>query len=132
MIGMVLATWAVAAEPSPLTLQVTALKTDDGQVLCTLYDGPERWLKDPGFVATATATPAEGSATCTFEGVAPGTYAVSFIHDVNGDGDMEFSMFGWPKEPWGVSRDAPARMGPPKYDAAAFVHPGAAQTAAVR
>ena len=131
MIAVWLAAWsALAAEP--LTLRVTGLETDEGRVLCTLYAGPERWLKDPGFVATTTATPADGAATCTFDDVAPGTYAVSFIHDVNGDGKMEFSVFGWPKESWGVSRDAPARMGPPKFDAAAFVHPGPSQAAALR
>ncbi len=112
-----------SAEPADLHLEVTALSTDSGQVLCTLYDSAEHWLKDPGFVATVSAKPAAGRATCVFPAVEPGTYAISFIHDENGNHDMDSNFLGLPKEPWGMSRDAPASFGPPKFEAAAFPHP---------
>ncbi len=117
---------------SPLVLIVLGLQTDAGQVICTLYPDETTWLKDPGYAAVATAKPSDGTARCVFEDVPAGTWAVSFIHDVNGNGDMDFGLLGWPKEPWGVSRDAPARFGPPAFDSAAFAHPGPEQTARAR
>ena len=42
------------------------------------------------------------------------------VHDENANGKMD-TMMGMPREGYGFSRDAPVRMGPPKFAAAAFV-----------
>lgn len=114
------------ASADPLTLEVTGLTTNTGVVMCTLYDNEATWLKDPGFVSTANATPSAGIARCDFGDVPPGTYAISFMHDENGNGDMDNNLLGMPKEPWGMSRDAPARFGPPSFEDASFLHPAPA------
>ena len=105
-----------------LSLLVVDLPSDDGQVLCTLYDRESAWLSDPGWVQTTSVTPVGGEATCTFR-VPPGTYAITFLHDANGNRDMDTNWLGLPQEAWGVSRDAPARLGPPAWTDAAFTHP---------
>ncbi len=64
-------------------------------------------------------------ATCSFKNVKPGAYAVSVMHDIDNDGELDTNMVGRPKEPWGVSNDAPAeRFGPPKFEAAKFKYSG--------
>jgi uncharacterized protein (DUF2141 family) len=61
----------------------------------------------------ATATSAR------FEGLAAGTYAVSLIHDENGNGRMDMALV-MPREGFGFSRNPRIGMGPPRFDAAAF------------
>ena len=125
-----LLTTALAAEP--VTVQVQGLLTTNGPVICTLYDGPDHWLKQVGHVATVKAAAGDGKATCTFPDVPTGTYAVSFIHDVDSDGALNTNWLGLPREPWGVSNDAPMRYGPPAFEEAAFTHPGATVVASVK
>jgi uncharacterized protein (DUF2141 family) len=109
-----------------LLFEARSLPTSDGTVLCTLYAASASWLSDPGYFATSSATPVGSKAICSFPDVPPGTYAVTFIQDLNLNGDMDSNLFGLPKEPWGTSRDAPFRFGPPLFEDAAFVHPAAA------
>lgn len=134
MIPLLLAALAAASTPTPtdLTVQVLGLESTQGPVLCSLYASASGWLKQEGVVATTRATPVDGQATCRFPGVAPGTYGVSFIHDLNGNNDMDSNLLGIPREPWGVSRDAPIRMGPPRWEDAAFPHPGPPVSATAR
>lgn len=95
-----------------------------GQLMCTLHDNADTWLKSEGFVASVV-TPVEAATTsCTFPDVADGDYAVSFIHDLDNSHDMDTNWFGMPKEPWGCSNDAPIRMGPPRFEDALVKHPG--------
>ena len=55
-----------------------------------------------------------------FAGVIPGKYAISVYHDVNGNQRLDSNMVGIPSEPYGFSRDARGKMGPPSFDDAAF------------
>jgi len=124
---MITALWltaasALAGDPD-LTFQATGLATDGGQVICTLWDREEVWLDDPGWVATTKATPKDGAALCVFPSIPPGTYAIAFFQDLNGNVDMDSNLFGLPKEPWGMSLDAPIRFGPPSFDKSSFQHP---------
>ncbi len=111
------------AAAEDLTFIATDLDSNRGQVLCTLYDSAGTWLEATGYVETVAATPSGRQATCVFEDVDPGTYAVFFMHDVNGNGDMDMNLFGLPTEPWGTSRDAPSLLGPPRFRRASFTHP---------
>ncbi len=122
MIALLLGT--ALAHP-PVILNITGLPSAEGTVLCTLYGDPALWLADPGYIATAESRPEDGGkATCTFDDVPPGTYAATFLHDANSNQDMDTNWLGLPKEAWGVSNDAPAFLGPPAFEDAAFVHPG--------
>jgi uncharacterized protein (DUF2141 family) len=108
---------------SDLRMEVRGLDASTGSVLCTLYADPEVWLADPGWVSVVSAAPSDGRATCDFGPRPPGRYAVSFIHDLDGDGDMDTNWLGLPKEPWGFSMDPKVTFGPPTFDSAAFRHP---------
>ena len=57
--------------------------------------------------------------TIVFNDVAPGEYAISLLHDENGNGKADKTLF-LPKEGFGFSRDAKARFGPPRFSSAAF------------
>ena len=59
-----------------------------------------------------------------FAGIPAGTYAVSVLHDVNGDGKLGTNLLGIPNEPVGFSNNVRLRFGPPRFQAAAFAVDG--------
>jgi uncharacterized protein (DUF2141 family) len=70
--------------------------------------------------------------TATFNGLAPGQYAIRAFHDVDGDGKMGANPFGIPTEPYAFSNNAAGVMGPPKWSAAAFEVKAGANTHAIK
>lgn len=50
-----------------------------------------------------------------------GRYAISILHDEDGDLQMKTGLFGIPREGFGFSNDAPLRFGPPKFEDAAIL-----------
>lgn len=130
---------AANAEESPasdfsLTVQVWNIQNDEGQIGCSLYVSKEGFPTKPEKAAKRTFVKQQaGKASCTFNGVKPGTYAVSVMHDADSDGELKTNMVGRPKEWWGVSNDVPAeRFGPPKYERATFKLTGAPKTIQVK
>jgi uncharacterized protein (DUF2141 family) len=65
-----------------------------------------------------------GHATCQFENIPSGTYAVSVFHDENSNGKLDTNFLGIPREGVGASNNAKGHLGPPKFSAAAFHHSG--------
>jgi uncharacterized protein (DUF2141 family) len=106
-------------------VDVTGLRSDNGQVLCALFSSAEAFpAKTDQAVARLTAKIAERQAFCDFIGIAPGTYAVSVVHDENSNGKLDRNLIGMPREGVGASNDAKGHMGPPKFGAASFPYKG--------
>jgi uncharacterized protein (DUF2141 family) len=106
-----------------LTVQIDGIKSNAGKVVIRIYAGKDQWLEDEGHVALAEISLAEWTAdstvTTTLE-LEAGEYAVSAYQDEDEDGELDSSFIGIPKEPAGMSNKPKARMGPPKYEDAAF------------
>jgi uncharacterized protein (DUF2141 family) len=103
-----------------VSMVVTGLRNTKGQVLACLTAEPKGFpdcRKDPA--ARHAVVPAANSVRIDFGGVPAGRYAISMIHDENANRKMDMALI-MPKEGYGFSRDAPVRMGPPKFDKAAF------------
>ena len=65
-----------------IRVEISGLRNEKGQVLCTLFSSPDAFLtKADKAVARLTSKIAERQAICDFTGVAVGTYAVSVVHD---------------------------------------------------
>lgn len=109
-----------------LVVEVLNIESNKGQIGCTLFTKAEGFPGDSDkAVRSMFVQPKRGKASCVFEKVAPGTYAVSVMHDLDKSFELERSMVGRPKEPWGVSNDVPAeRFGPPKFKPASFKYSG--------
>jgi uncharacterized protein (DUF2141 family) len=107
-----------------ISVTVTDLRSAKGKVLACLTADAKTFPncdKDPK--ALAVTVNAGKSVTFSFRGVPPGTYAISLLHDENGNGKADKALM-IPKEGFGFSRDAKVRMGPPKFSAAAFAVAG--------
>lgn len=108
-------------------VEISGLRNDTGQMLCALYPSAQAEAfpkKADKAVGRLTAKIADRQAVCEFTGVAPGTYAVSVVHDENSNGKLDTNFIGMPREGVGASNDAKGHMGPPKFSAAAVRYPG--------
>jgi uncharacterized protein (DUF2141 family) len=101
-----------------IVVHATAFKGTKGQALVALYNSSDTWLKiDRALKLTKVPITGE-SIDVTFDGMDPGVYGISVIHDenVNGKLDMRYFPIPGPVEGAGVSRDATATFGPPSWN----------------
>lgn len=100
----------------------TRVRNSEGRLACALFNSEKNWLKKP---VRARRVSLQGrDVTCVFTSVPTGTYALSFFHDENDNGELDTNFIGIPTEGYGASRNAPARFGPPDYEDARFEHKG--------
>jgi uncharacterized protein (DUF2141 family) len=107
-----------------LTVHVVNLRNDSGQAGCMIFATPDGFPTSPDKALSKQFVKiANKSATCVFDDLRPGTYALVSMHDENGNGKMDFNFVGMPTEGWGTSRDARGVLGP-KFEDAAFSYAG--------
>jgi len=107
-----------SSESCTLTVELINFKSDEGQVMVSLYDSSDSWLKKE--IQGEITSIENGKATVVFTNVPYGTYAISSIHDKDMDNKLKTGAFGIPKEPYASSRGAKGRFGPPKWKDAKF------------
>lgn len=106
-----------------LEIEVVGLKGGEGRVLVAIYDSAEAWMKKP--LRGAVGQPdAEGKLRLRVDGLPEGDYALSLIHDANGNGKLDMNVLGMPTEPFGFSNNAMGSFGPPKFEQARFTLKG--------
>jgi uncharacterized protein (DUF2141 family) len=114
-----------------LQLEATALHNAAGEVAFTVYpDDRSRFLKGGGKLARARVPAAQPVTRACFW-LPPGSYALAFYHDENGDRDFNRTLFA-PKEGFGFSNDAPTSIGLPSLAAVRFPLPAGGRTLAMR
>ncbi|WP_332310825.1 DUF2141 domain-containing protein [Novosphingobium aquimarinum] len=99
---------------------VTNLRSSKGQVLACMTAQPTAFPgcdDDPS--ARTIIVPAHARVELDFGAVPRGRYAISIVHDENGNGKLDKRLM-MPREGYGFSNDAPVRMGPPSFSNAAF------------
>jgi uncharacterized protein (DUF2141 family) len=132
MIAALTLTCSPALAQSASSLTVTfETGADIGAIMFGLYDAATFDGGQP--IRGARLDVAAGQRTATFEGLAPGEYAIKAFHDVNGDGQMNRNPFGMPTEPYAFSNNAVGNMGPASWERARFTIDGATfQTISIR
>jgi uncharacterized protein (DUF2141 family) len=93
-----------AATPGEVRVEVATLHSSKGHVLCALFDSEDAYKRlRPAM--RLVVDPVQPVTTCTFRDVVPGAYMISAVHDENDNGKLDKSLFGMPKEGYGVSND---------------------------
>jgi uncharacterized protein (DUF2141 family) len=107
-------------------VEILSIRNSVGAVACALFESPHgfpteflRFASNLMMVKVRSA-----QATCNFEEIAPGTYALAVIHDENRDGELATNWMGVPKEGYGFSNDAKGTLGAPSFEAASFPYNG--------
>jgi len=131
-LGLTAGLSASAQAANQLSVPVAGLRSDNGVVRCGLYAGAEAFSKAGEESQGVIASIKGQQATCVFRSVKPGTYAVAAFHAENNETQMQYGLFGKPKEGYGFSRNPPSSMGAPTFTAAAFDYAGGAMTAPIR
>lgn len=115
-----LGAFALAGSTPVATLEVTVdnVRSAEGQVRVAVYT-KDNWLgQEP---LARVWTPAKGETVIAKFELPPGEYAVAVLHDLNDNGRMDYRLVRFPKEPYGFSNDAKPKLGPPKFEDAAFL-----------
>lgn len=104
-----------------ITIDLTGLRNNTGTIYACMTAKPKAFPRrcdaDPDR-RTASVKASDGR-QLIIRDVPAGRYAIAVLHDENSNRKMDMTLF-LPKEGYGFSRDAPVKMAPPKFDAAAF------------
>jgi uncharacterized protein (DUF2141 family) len=89
-----------------LTVKISGLNSNDGQVVVLLYNSKKGFPMMPGkaFKRKITAVQ-DKAATVKFENLPSGQYAVFFYHDLDKNGKLNHNMVGKAKEDYGISNN---------------------------
>jgi uncharacterized protein (DUF2141 family) len=116
---------SVNTAASTLTLTYTGIETREGSIMVALYDTEASYDRDGAPVRVAVVPANADSVTLSFEGLAPGRYAIKSFHDVDGNNQMSTNPMGMPIEPFAFSNNARGNMGPARWAQAMFEVNGA-------
>jgi uncharacterized protein (DUF2141 family) len=106
--------WASGAVAAELRVTVRNVKSSEGDVKVGLYATPEAFDKRrKTFGALSPAQP--GEVVVVFRDLPPGRYGIAVLHDLNGNGEMDNNLLGFPKEPFGFGNDARIKLAPPAF-----------------
>ena len=105
------------------TLRIVAAGVQErpGKLVVRLYNSSDHWLEPAAAIRSVVTDPVDGGVV-SFEGLAPGRYAVSIVHDENGNQTMDLAFFPLPHvlEGGGVSNNVRPKWGPRRFDDAVF------------
>jgi uncharacterized protein (DUF2141 family) len=111
-----------APAPGPIRLEIalTGLRSTEGEIRLCIWHSAKRFpdgkCESEG---QAVVVPAASHASVSVP-LAPGDYAVSLLHDENGNGKLDKNLLGIPKEGVGFSQNPVLAFGPPSYAATRF------------
>ena len=114
--------FAAQASAADLTVRIEGVETATGTFHIAVFDA-DGWEENQA--VTAGTIGAEEGAELTLTDLAPGAYGIKIYQDVDDNGELDLGMWGIPSEPYGFSRDASARMGPPGFKSVRFDLPEA-------
>ncbi|MEM7367540.1 MAG: DUF2141 domain-containing protein [Bacteroidota bacterium] len=100
-----------------IQLMVHNIRSAKGKILVGVYDKAESFTDDPQYsLEFSKENFRDGMVTCRFS-LPIGTYAFSLLDDENEDYEMNYNLFGIPKEGYGFSKDAKVKLlSPPAFD----------------
>jgi uncharacterized protein (DUF2141 family) len=100
------------------TLEVTVknIKGKKGSIMIGLFTTEQDFLKKA--VYGKIVKPVGAEVTVVFDNLPSGEYAVSVIHDENGNGELDINALGIPKEGFAFGNNAMGNFGPPAFSEA--------------
>lgn len=118
---------AFAKTPCPgIHVKIQNIKNSTGTIACALFESavgfPADYLRSATNIMSIKIRGKQAS--CDFQGIAPGTYALAVVHDENMNGKIDTNLLGVPTEGYGFSNDAKALLGAPSFSAARFTYDG--------
>ena len=103
-------------KPQPMTLEITGISTNGGQVQVAIFNSEATFLDEKKYFKLASQPVQNGQKTMAFSfDLPPGEYAISAFHDENRNGKLDKNWVGIPTEPYGFSNNFIAKWGKPTW-----------------
>jgi uncharacterized protein (DUF2141 family) len=107
-------------------IKILNIRNSTGTIGCALFESPDgfpvEYLRYAININVIKIR--DTQASCDFEDIQPGTYALAIVHDENMNGKLDTQWLGIPTEGYGFSNDVKAILGPPSFSAASFLYDG--------
>ena len=123
-LGCALLSTATTATAAELRVDVTGLRSGDGEVHLAVFATPETFPDSDGMLAEAIVRAKAAGVHWVFSGLKPGTYALAIYHDENENREFDRGFLGIPLEGYAFSNGAGVFFGPPDFTDAAVTVPG--------
>ena len=101
-----------------LLLKVENIHSVEGQLIITLFNSSEDFLKKPVYEKHVPIDRA--NMTIALNDIPAGDYGMCVVHDANSNGDIDTNFLKIPKESYGFSHNPKSKFGPPKFDKTKF------------
>ncbi|MEM1441711.1 MAG: DUF2141 domain-containing protein [Verrucomicrobiota bacterium] len=109
-----------AQEGVNVTVTVSNIPGAKGTLLIGLFDSAGSFTKRPMKSSPKVQVTSTAPVTVTIPNVPPGTYAISVVQDLNGNGRLDKTIVGMPKEPLAFSQISKIPKGKPSFSACSF------------
>ncbi len=107
----------------PLKLTINNLESSSAEVRVAFFTKDNEFLnKEDVFKRYKFKPTSANSLTVEIDDLKYGEYAISTYQDVDGNGEIEKTKIGVPKEPYGFSNDVKPGMSKPKFDECKFTY----------
>lgn len=113
-------TLAESSASGRIEVLINNVRSANGIVGVALFNAKKGFPDKSSMAIEGRSVPAGKICKVIFENVPYGAYAVSVLHDENGNGKMDKGVFGIPKEGFGVSNNPEIKMGPPTFAESRF------------
>jgi uncharacterized protein (DUF2141 family) len=114
---------AQTKDTGTLTVRVTGARNTKGKIGVTLFQNAQGFPEDTSKAIRQESVeidPKTMSAQVMFKDLPQGTFAISVLHDENGNGKMDKNFVGMPKEGYGASNNPSKKRRAPTFDEAKF------------
>jgi len=118
-LALLLAAAVAQADEARLVVTIKEIRDATGNLRVSLYADAESFRKEDRALKAVSIPAARGEARVTFDGLAPGRYALMAYHDENADAKLNLRLGMFPTEGYALSNN-PRVMGPPKFVDSAF------------
>jgi uncharacterized protein (DUF2141 family) len=127
--SLVVPSQADAASGGTLTVTISGLGNQQGQVCFSLFSGRQGFPSNGAYAIQASCVSATSTpVVLTFQHLNVGNYAVAVFHDNNGDGILNRNWLGIPTEAFGFSQNPRILTSAPQFGDSAVLVAGS-QTA---
>lgn len=114
LLACMLAAGNAVADGGKLVVELQNVRDSVGNIRASLYSEPDSFRKEEKALKVVSLPAKPGTLTLSFDGLAPGRYAVMVYHDANDDRKLNLRLGMFPIEGYGLSNN-PKVMGPPKF-----------------
>jgi uncharacterized protein (DUF2141 family) len=105
-----------------IRVRIDNLRNTSGMLGIALYTTKKGFPDKPELAFSTTSLPAnDGQCEAVFDNIPYGTYAVSVLHDENGNRKMDKTFIGMPREGFGTSNNPKINYGPPEFIESQFI-----------